>query len=179
MVDRNRSTFDQMVKSVGHFSEEAFHFVRDGLSHAAERVHGPESEAHHLIQRFLIAQQMDWSDFRDRVERGDLPEPVLDAIEAAGGVDKLDRHVTGRELCWGLRDFALQRWGMLARTVLESWNVRRTADFGRIVFGFIEYDMMQKQPGDTETDFEDVYSFDEAFDQAIRLRDLQENGDSN
>jgi len=179
MVDRSRDSFDQMIKSVGRFSEEAFHFVRDGLSHAAERVHGPESDAHQVIQAFLISHQMDWSDFRARIENDDLPEPVLEAVEAAGGCENLDRHVTGRELCWGLRDFALERWGMLASTVLESWNVRRTADFGRIVFGFIEFDMMQKQPGDTETDFEDVYSFDEAFEETMKPRNLHERGDSN
>ena len=58
---------------------------------------------------------------------------------------------------------------MLARTVLESWNVRGTSDFGRIVFGFIEFNMMQSQVDDKIEDFQEVYSFDEAFDDPFRL----------
>jgi uncharacterized repeat protein (TIGR04138 family) len=52
--------------------------------------------------------------------------------------------------------------------VLESWGVRSTIDFGRIVFGFIELDMMRKQDEDCLEDFEDVYDFAEAFDEPFR-----------
>ncbi|MHC5108594.1 MAG: Minf_1886 family protein [Planctomycetota bacterium] len=166
MVDQMRETFREMVKRVGLYREEAFHFVREGLGHAAEHVHGPETDAHQLLQRFLISEQLDWAELIERQLSGELPDSILEAIEQAGGIEKLDRHITGRELCWGLRDYALKRWGMLARTVLESWNVRQTADFGRIVFGFIECDLMQKQPGDTKADFDRVFEFQEAFDNA-------------
>src|SRR5689334_20631101 len=44
------------------------------------------------------------------------------------------RHVSGQDLCEGLREFALTEWGMLARTVLRRWNINSTMDFGRIVF---------------------------------------------
>ena len=83
--------------------------------------------------------------------------------KAAGGCEKLNRHVGGAELCWGLRDYALNRWGMLARVVLESWNIQSTDDFGRIVFGFIDLDLMQKQAGDKIEDFQKIFSFDDAF----------------
>ncbi|MGB0714632.1 MAG: Minf_1886 family protein [Phycisphaerae bacterium] len=178
MVDHMRDAFRDMVKRVGMYREEAFHFVREGLSHAAEHVHGQETESHQLIQRFLLAEQIDWSELAERYDTDSLPDRVVKAIERAGGIDKLDRHITGRELCWGLRDYALKRWGMLARTVLESWNVKQTADFGNIVFGFIECDLMQKQPGDTKADFEHVYEFDEAFDRAYRPLMLDEKADS-
>lgn len=177
MVDHMRDAFRAMVKRVGTYREEAFHFVREGLGHAAEHVHGPESEAHHLVQRYLLAEQIDWSELNERYESRALPDRVVKAIEKAGGIDKLDRHITGRELCWGLRDYALKRWGMLARTVLESWNVRATADFGNIVFGFIECDLMQKQPGDTKADFVQVYDFAEAFDKAYEVLKLDEKKD--
>ena len=54
---------------------------------------------------------------------------------------------------------------MLAKTVLEGWNIKQTNDFGRIVFGFIDFDMMRKQPEDNPEDFDDIYNFNEAFDQ--------------
>ena len=82
---------------------------------------------------------------------------VLDALDYTMthfGRDQLtgeDRHVGGRELCWALRDYALLRWGLLARVVLESWNIKSSSDFGRIVFGFIDFDMMRKQDDDSES----------------------------
>ena len=168
MVDQPPKTIEELAKHVGRFREEAFYFVREGLSHTAEQVHGPETEAHRQLHQFLASQNMDWQDLIELHHTNQLPPPVEEAIEAAGGWEKLDRHVTGRQLCWGLRDYALQRWGMLARTVLESWNVKDTRDFGRIVFGFIECNLMQQQPGDSIADFEDIYSFEEAFDEPFR-----------
>ena len=36
--------------------------------------------------------------------------------------DMLCRHVSGTDLCEGLRELALHRWGMLARTVLDEYT---------------------------------------------------------
>ena len=80
----------------------------------------------------------------------------------------LDRHISGQQLCMGLRDFAIDRYGLMAPVVLSHWNIRRTDDFGRIVFGFIALDMMRKQDSDSLEDFKEVYSFDEAFDEPFR-----------
>ena len=52
---------------------------------------------------------------------------------------------------------------MLARVVLESWNIQSTDDFGRIVFGFIDLDLMQKQVDDKIEDFEKIFPFEDAF----------------
>src|SRR4051794_26069284 len=48
------------------------------------------------------------------------------------------RHIGGRDLCEGLRELALKRWGRMARAVLARWNIRRTVDFGNIVFALVE-----------------------------------------
>jgi uncharacterized repeat protein (TIGR04138 family) len=74
------------------------------------------------------------------------------------------RHVSGQDLCEGLRDYALLKWGLLARTVLARWNVRRTLDFGTIVFALVEHGHMQKTDEDTIEDFRDVYDFKSAFE---------------
>ena len=158
-----------LVRHVGRYPEEAFHFVREGLSHAADQVHGSEPEAYRLLQHFMVMNHMDWNDLVEKYHAQELPPRVLEAIDEVGGYEKLNRHVSGRELCWALRDYAIKRWGMLARAVLDSWNITSTSDFGRIVFGFIEFDMMQRQEGDTEEDFKDVFSFDEAFDETFHL----------
>jgi uncharacterized repeat protein (TIGR04138 family) len=73
------------------------------------------------------------------------------------------RHITGQQLCMGLRDFAIKRYGLLARTVLARWNINRTEDFGRLVFAMIDGELMRKNEGDTAADFENVFDFDEAF----------------
>ena len=81
----------------------------------------------------------------------------------------MNRHVSGQELCMGLRDFAIQRYGLLARMVLECWCIHRTEDFGRMVFAMIEAELFKQQPDDSMADFVSVYDFREAFD----LRDIE------
>ncbi|MCA9286560.1 MAG: hypothetical protein KDA22_15150 [Phycisphaerales bacterium] len=73
------------------------------------------------------------------------------------------RHVSGQQLCMGLRDYAISQFGLLAPTVLEHWHIRRSDDFGRIVFAMIEHGLMSKTEEDTLDDFRGVYDFDEAF----------------
>jgi len=168
MVDQPPKTLQDLVKHVGRYPEDAFLFVREGLAFASERLHGPETEAHRNLHHFLMQNGLDWGDLIAQYHGGDLPEPLREAIETAGGVDKLNRHVSGRDLCWALRDYALHRWGIMARVVLDKWNIRHTRDFGRIVFGFIDFDMMRKQSEDRLEDFEEVFTFREAFDESFR-----------
>ena len=79
--------------------------------------------------------------------------------------DRVQRspHVSGRELLEGLRAFALDQYGPLAKTVFETWGVRRCTDFGEIVFNLIEYNVFSKTDNDRREDFADLYDFDEAF----------------
>ena len=79
------------------------------------------------------------------------------------------RHVTGQQLCEGLRDYALKEWGLLAGTVLRRWGIKSTYDFGRIVFALVEYKHMAKTDDDTIEDFRNVYDFKTAFDGAYKI----------
>jgi uncharacterized repeat protein (TIGR04138 family) len=76
------------------------------------------------------------------------------------------RHVTGQQLCHGLRELAQKQWGFLARTVLQRWNITATIDFGRIVFSLARYKAMATTPDDTIEDFRNVYDFTKAFESA-------------
>ncbi|HNQ24003.1 MAG TPA: hypothetical protein PKK06_13010 [Phycisphaerae bacterium] len=163
-----RSKVLQDLTAEAPYPEEAFEFVREGLNYAVQKIHGRESRAHQALAKYLAERKQDWMELIAQYHAGRLDDAVVEAIEAAGGIEKLNRHVSGRQLCWGLRDLALERWGLMARPVLESWRIKRTADFGRIVFSFIEHDLMQKQPGDTLEDFEEVYDFKDAFDETFR-----------
>ncbi len=58
---------------------------------------------------------------------------------------------------------------MLSRLVLAGWSINSTGDFGAIVFGFIDFDLMQKQEEDRVEDFDEVYDFHEAFEESFRI----------
>tara|TARA_B100000029_G_C16694030_1_gene636761 strand:+ start:42 stop:485 length:444 start_codon:yes stop_codon:yes gene_type:complete len=79
------------------------------------------------------------------------------------------QHVTGVELLEGVKQYAVDQFGCLARTVLESWGVTRTNDFGELVFNLVEHDLMGRQDSDSLDDFDDVYLFGEVFDLDLRL----------
>ncbi len=81
----------------------------------------------------------------------------------AAPTEEEGRHVSGRQLCLGLRSHAIEKYGLLAKTVLGRWGVRRTEDFGRIVFAMVEAGLMRKTDDDSLADFADVFDFDEAF----------------
>ncbi|MFP4106051.1 MAG: Minf_1886 family protein [Phycisphaerae bacterium] len=81
--------------------------------------------------------------------------------EDAGGMGA--RHVTGQDICRNIRDMALERWGMLARTVLRRWNVHGTIDFGNMVYLLIQHNHMKKTDEDSIEDFRNVYDLDDAL----------------
>lgn len=73
------------------------------------------------------------------------------------------RHISGRELAEGVRDLAIQKFGPMARTVLEHWGIQTTEDVGDIVFALVECGILIKQDEDTRDDFLEIFKFDEAF----------------
>ena len=73
------------------------------------------------------------------------------------------RHVTGRELLFGIRDLAIEQFGGLAPMVFDVWGVHRTGDFGAIVWSLVESGLMSRSDTDALADFENVYDFREAF----------------
>jgi uncharacterized repeat protein (TIGR04138 family) len=121
------------------FPEEAFEFVREGVRHTVQVLHG----------------------------QGKRPGATPDgagacASRAAGEIDE-SRHISGQQLCMGLRDFAVQRYGLLAGVVLERWGVKRTDDFGTIVYSLIDRKELRASERDSIEDFKGVYDFPEAF----------------
>lgn len=89
---------------------------------------------------------------------------VLSALHHV--LERLDhpRHVSGRELAEGVRDLALDRFGPMARTVLEHWGLHSTEDLGEMVFAMVDCGVLLKQEGDSIDDFIGVYDFEEAFE---------------
>jgi uncharacterized repeat protein (TIGR04138 family) len=75
------------------------------------------------------------------------------------------RHISGREMAVGCRDLALERYGPMARSVLDYWGIRSTRDFGEIVFALVELGILVKQDDDSLDDFDGLFCFNEAFEQ--------------
>jgi uncharacterized repeat protein (TIGR04138 family) len=101
------------------------------------------------------------------VQRG-LSHTVV-AIHGKRRDPDVSMHVSGQQLCEGLRDFALSQWGLLARAVLAKWNITSTWDFGRIVFAMVENGLLQKTEDDTIDEFRNVFDFKTAFDAHYRI----------
>ncbi len=163
------ATDAEEVRPPSRYPAEAFEMVGEGVTYSIRKIHGPETVNHQKLAAFVEQHHLDWEELARSYENGELPEDVASAIDAIGGKHKLNRHITGRQLCWGLREYALKRWGMMARLVLNRWNIRETMDLGRIVFEAIERGQMKKQPGDTLDDFDSVFDFTEAFDNVFRI----------
>lgn len=73
------------------------------------------------------------------------------------------RHVTGQELLEGFREYALDEFGPLTFTVLDSWGLHRTEDVGELVFNLIGAGVFGKREKDSRADFANGYDFTNAF----------------
>lgn len=123
-----------------------------------------------MIDKDQVIHELVRRDDRYAVEAYHFVFEALDYTLENRGAGR--RHVSGAEIMQGVRQLALENFGYLARTVLSSWGVGSTADFGEIVFNLIGADLLQKTADDSKEDFVGLYDFDEAFDTAFE-RELQ------
>ena len=93
---------------------------------------------------------------------------VLAALEYAQARLPARRHLSGGELAWACRDFALEQFGLLAPSVLAHWGIGATADLGHIVFALIDVGLLARQPSDKIEDFEGVFDFAAEFRDGYR-----------
>ncbi len=116
-------------------------------------------------------QAVDQICLKDKRYHPDSYEFVLQSLTFTQNEFKKNSHVSGKELLEGIRKFALEQYGSMARIVLQHWGINQTSDFGNIVFNMIEGKLLSKTEDDTKHDFEDVYDFKAAFKYIIK--DLQ------
>jgi uncharacterized repeat protein (TIGR04138 family) len=129
--------------------------------------HHPETSVKKTIEQVIEEQGLYPHEAFDFVRRG--LAYTAEVIHAAQTDPEAGRHVSGQQLCEGLRRYALMQWGLMARTVLSRWNILRTEDFGKIVFTMVENGDMGKTEGDTIEDFRRVYDFKTAFEVGYRI----------
>ncbi len=115
--------FEDLIRQDPRFHPEAYRFVYDALDYTV---------------RLSTGEPDSDPDDIDDLEEDDLPP---------------SQHVTGQDLLEGLRLFALEEFGCLAATVFEAWGIKRSEDFGEVVFNLVEHGLMGKQESDSKTDF--------------------------
>lgn len=93
------------------------------------------------------------------------------ALNRSFAADKDDEsaHITGPELLEGIRQFAIETFGLLTLAVFRRWGIHETNDFGRIVFELIERGELRKTDRDQLSDFYAVYDFEDVFDRDYHI----------
>lgn len=102
-----------------------------------------------------------------------------DSLELGSCQDELDgadqqhphreRHLTGQELCEAIRQFSLNQFGYMAQVVLARWGIFDTSCFGDIVYNMIDAGLMKKSKNDCRSHFDDVFDFDEVFNNNFEI----------
>jgi len=90
-------------------------------------------------------------------------EFVLGALDFCAVKIGEKRHITGSELTKALLMLAHRQFGPMAKSVLNHWGVKATSDFGCVVYNMIRVGVLDKRPGDSLDDFNDVIDIDALF----------------
>lgn len=156
LMNEEALAFARVLRKDPRYAPDAYFFVREALGFAADN---------------LELRQCNCG------ENSDNKSALLEACEHAADEDgqlsdepnapesgsRRPSHVTGQQLCEGIRQYALAQFGLMAKVVLNSWGVYSTSDFGEIVYNLIKVGVLKKSPRDRRAHFDGVYDFDEAF----------------
>lgn len=104
-----------------------------------------------------MTDDIDWIVEKDSRYRREAYQFVLEALEYTVQRLRREGHVSGVELLHGIRDLAVERYGLMAADVLEHWGVRTTDDCGAIVFRLVEANRLGRREEDAPEEFHDVF----------------------
>jgi uncharacterized repeat protein (TIGR04138 family) len=147
MSDEPHAIFE-LLRRDKRYKLEAYQFVREGLSYGQS-----------IMQMGEIRQTEE-----------ELPEEAEDVSESEDWDPPAERHLTGQDLCEAIRQYAIEQYGLMAKVVLNSWGLHKTGDFGEIVYNLIEIGMMKKSKTDRREDFDNVFDFEQAFNEQFEIK---------
>ena len=104
----------------------------------------------------------------DKRYKPDSYEFIMQALHFTQKKLKRQSHISGKELLEGVREFAIEQYGPMAKTVLGHWGITRTEDFGNIVFNLVVKNVLSKNEQDRPEDFKDVFDFEVVFGNVLR-----------
>lgn len=96
-------------------------------------------------------------------------QEILQMKSASEMAEEGENHITGQQLCEGIRQYSLQQYGYMAKVVLNTWGIFSTGDFGEIVYNLIRIKQMKKSDTDRREDFDGVFDFENGFDPQFEL----------
>jgi uncharacterized repeat protein (TIGR04138 family) len=128
-----------ILRKDSRYSLDAYLFVREALSYASDH-----------LELYCCGENL----------------ATIDQVEEQKPVE---RHISGQQLCDGIRQYALAQFGLMSKTVLNSWGIHSTGDFGDIVYNLIRVGIMKKSPHDCRSHFDNVYEFDSAFEREFEI----------
>lgn len=97
----------------------------------------------------------------------DAYEFVLEGLNYTVNLLDKPRHISGKELLEGIKNYALHQFGPMALTVLKNWKIHSCQDFGKIVFRLVDASILRKTDQDSMDDFLDGYHFEDVFKNQI------------
>ena len=111
---------------------------------------------------------------KDSRYKPDAYEFVMQALHYTQKKLNRQTHVSGKELLEGIRELAIEQYGVMVKTVLAHWGIRETEDFGTIVFIMVEKKILSKTDTDLLDDFKAGYDFKEAFGNILASSMIEE-----
>ncbi len=116
----------------------------------------------HHIETWRKIDRITRSDSRYRAHAYSF---VIAAVEYTIGLLPRARHISAVELLEGIRRYALEEFGPMAKQVFNHWGVASTEDFGNIVYSLIDQGLLSKTEEDRLEDFSGVYDFGKVFEE--------------
>ena len=116
---------------------------------------------------FTIIDQICESDPR---YKPDAYEFLMEALAFTQKKYKRFKHVSGEELLEGIKELLLHKFGPMTLLILGHWGIKRTEDFGNIVFNLVDNKILSKDSEDNIDSFQNGYDFAEVFDHDYRKR---------
>ncbi len=140
MTEESAYSILDLVNQDKRYPVEAYNFVRDALAFAS-----------------------------DSMELGAYPEDECDLSPEELQQARRERHLSGQQLCEAIRQYALNQFGYMAKLVLKYWKIESTQCFGNIVYNLISVGIMKTSSNDRREHFDDVYDFNEAFEDNFEI----------
>ena len=99
---------------------------------------------------------------------------VISAVEESGtGDDEFvvhnEGHVTGRDLCYAVAEYAVREYGYLAKGVLAQLGLRKTGDLGDAVYNLVRVGLMSQSDDDKREDFDDVFDLAQELERLFKF----------
>jgi uncharacterized repeat protein (TIGR04138 family) len=88
-------------------------------------------------------------------------------------VDPIRKHVTGRDVCDLVKELAVEKYGFMARMMLDRWGLQTTSHIGDIVYNLIDAGELEKNEADARSDFDDVFDLHAELER-LQIADLNQ-----